>query len=178
MYNEAMKRIEHQPSISRLRARKALAWLTFATRPLSITEMEHALALEGGDPHAYENKITTCDEILSVCAGLATVDKKTMSFEYLERTQSQWLMEDDESNYGAQSRFIPARGAPPAHGSNAASPAMPVTGREQRSRSRLLLANQAETEGRENDWAHTVVARGVNAGMTRTSTDAKNKTHR
>lgn len=105
-YNEAVMRIKCQPPLSRRRARKALSWLTCATRQLSIPELEHALATEGGDSEFDRDNITAYDEILSVCAGLVTVDEESNVIrlvhytvqEYLERTQGHWFPEDDENN--------------------------------------------------------------------------------
>lgn len=105
-YNEAVMRIKCQPPLSRRRARKALSWLTCATRQLSIPELEHALATEGGDSEFDMDNITAYDEILSVCAGLVTVDEESNVIrlvhytvqEYLERTQGHWFPEDDENN--------------------------------------------------------------------------------
>ncbi|KAJ5727661.1 hypothetical protein N7493_005481 [Penicillium malachiteum] len=107
-YNQAVMRIKCQPPLSRRRARKALSWLTCAKRQLSIPELEHALATEGGDREFDVDNITAYDEILSVCAGLVTVDEESNVIrlvhytvqEYLERTQGHWFpdSEDDENN--------------------------------------------------------------------------------
>ncbi|KAJ5635483.1 uncharacterized protein N7484_008796 [Penicillium longicatenatum] len=61
---------------------------------------------ERGDPKFDSDNITAYDEILSVCAGLVTVDEESNVIRlvhctvqgYLERTQGYWFPEDDDNN--------------------------------------------------------------------------------
>ena len=45
-YNEAIKRIDGQLAEDRSLARRALSWITYAKRPLTMKELCHALAIE------------------------------------------------------------------------------------------------------------------------------------
>lgn len=76
-YKEAMERInEQKPGFRRL-ANKVLSWITCAKRPLTTSELQHALAVEVGDTKLDEDNIERIERIVSVCAGLVTVDKET-----------------------------------------------------------------------------------------------------
>lgn len=51
-------------------ARKALDWVFFASRPLTMLELQHALAFETGDPTLDEEIIPGEGLLLSICNGL------------------------------------------------------------------------------------------------------------
>ena len=75
-YDEAMERVEQQDTRRKQLAKRVLSWITYASRPLSVKELQHALAVlpntTGLDPEAIIDK-----EILtSVCAGLVVIDEK------------------------------------------------------------------------------------------------------
>jgi hypothetical protein len=75
-YDDAMTRIERQDESRRQLAKRVLCWISCAFRPLSVEELQHALAVElettSIDPEAIFDK-----EILtSVCAGLVIIEKE------------------------------------------------------------------------------------------------------
>ncbi len=99
-YDEAMERIDRQLPDLRSLAKRVLAWITCARRPLVLREFRHALAVE------FEEDSEDLDEenmlepgiMISVCAGLVTVDDETnirlvhyTTQEYFERTQDRWF---------------------------------------------------------------------------------------
>ncbi|KAK4998542.1 hypothetical protein LTR66_002248 [Elasticomyces elasticus] len=98
-YKEAMERIVGQPQGERDLAKTVLAWISLAKRPLKAVELQHAIAIEPGEPALDTENLTDIEEILSVCAGLVTEDKQSnvirlvhyTTQEYLERTHSTWL---------------------------------------------------------------------------------------
>ena len=98
-YDIAMERILSQGGPSRECAEKVLSWITCARRPLTTTELQHALAVEVGESRLDEENITEIEDMVSVCAGLVTVDEESgiirlvhyTTQEYLERTQSCWF---------------------------------------------------------------------------------------
>lgn len=76
-YDDAMQRIQNQaPDHSRV-ALKALAWVSYALRPLSLKELQHALAVEPGDRKLDEDLIMDGQSITQLCSGLAIVDQRT-----------------------------------------------------------------------------------------------------
>lgn len=98
-YKDAMDRIEGQLVDEVELAKKILAWITCATRPLSTTELEHALAVEPDELELDTENICPVENMISVCAGLVTVDEESTIIrlvhyttqEYFELTQSNWF---------------------------------------------------------------------------------------
>ncbi|KAH7231610.1 nucleoside phosphorylase domain-containing protein [Fusarium redolens] len=76
-YTQAMGRInDHKPGLQNL-AKKVLSWITWAKRPLTTSELQHALAVEAGKSELDEDNIPQIEDLVSVCAGLVTVDKES-----------------------------------------------------------------------------------------------------
>ncbi|KAK3941050.1 hypothetical protein QBC46DRAFT_363710 [Diplogelasinospora grovesii] len=98
-YKDAMERINGQkPSFRRL-AKKVLSWITCAKRPLITSELQHTLAVEVGDTELAEDNFERIERMVSVCAGLITVDEESgiiwlvhyTTQEYFEQTQKKWF---------------------------------------------------------------------------------------
>jgi ankyrin repeat protein len=98
-YKEAMERIEGQVADSRELAKQILLWITCAKRRLTTLELRHALAVEISTSELDEENLPEIEDIVSVCAGLVTVDEKSniirlvhyTTQEYFERTQISWF---------------------------------------------------------------------------------------
>jgi hypothetical protein len=98
-YNDAMKRIEGQLAGEKKLAKQVLSWITCAKRPLTTSEVEHALAVELGELQFDEENLSPIEDMVSVCAGLVTVDEESTIIrlvhyttqEYFERTQKNWF---------------------------------------------------------------------------------------
>lgn len=101
-YRETMERIksqsEHQTKIARL----VLAWIVWATRPLSPLELQHALAAAFEEDSFEEDNLLRIEDIISLCAGMVTVDEqsdivrlehKTM-YEFLENNWNEFFFLD------------------------------------------------------------------------------------
>ncbi|KAJ7465134.1 ankyrin repeat-containing domain protein [Mycena latifolia] len=73
LYDSTMLRIESQTTDDRNLALKALAWISYAIRPLSVTELQQALAVSPEDTELDCDNITDVDVIVSVCAGLIEI---------------------------------------------------------------------------------------------------------
>ncbi|OAL55039.1 hypothetical protein IQ07DRAFT_531702, partial [Pyrenochaeta sp. DS3sAY3a] len=84
-YTEAKERMERQTKDSLLLAKQTLSWITLAERPMTSTELQHALAVEQGIPFDAEN-IIEIEDILSVCAGLVVLDPATQILRFLHFT--------------------------------------------------------------------------------------------
>lgn len=76
-YDDAMERIENQEPDHRRIAFKAMAWVCYAFRTLSLKELQHALAVEPGDTMLDEDLVVDGQSIKSLCAGLIVVDQRT-----------------------------------------------------------------------------------------------------
>jgi hypothetical protein len=98
-YTEAMERINGQKAGFRQLAEKVLSWIICAKRPLTITELQEAIAVEDGDSELDKDNLPEVDDMVSVCCGLVTVDEESniirlvhyTTQEYFERTQNQWF---------------------------------------------------------------------------------------
>jgi hypothetical protein len=98
-YNDTMERINRQKPGFRRIAEKALSWITCAKRPLTIFELQHALAVVAGDSKLDEDNLERIERIVSVCAGLVTVDEESeiirlvhyTTQEYFDRTRERWF---------------------------------------------------------------------------------------
>jgi ankyrin repeat protein len=98
-YKEAMERIEAQkPSLMTL-AKQTLSLITCARSPLEILALCHALAVEPGDSDIDSENILDREDIVSVCAGLVTIDEQSnivrlvhyTTQQYFERTRTIWF---------------------------------------------------------------------------------------
>lgn len=102
-YLAAMERIEIQYPDERVLAKDVLAWLTFAKRPLRVEELRAAVVVQETDSHLDEESLIDIDYMVSVCAGLVTVDERSQTVslihyttqEYLERTRANWRPDAD-----------------------------------------------------------------------------------
>lgn len=104
-YSDAMERIEGQVSDQAELAKQVLSWIVCAKTPLTTAELRYALAVEVGEQELDTENLSEIEDLVSVCAGLVTVDEGsdiirlvhyTMQ-EYFQRTQHQWFpnAEDD-----------------------------------------------------------------------------------
>jgi ankyrin repeat protein len=104
-YKDAMGRIKGQVKDQEELAKQVLSWITCAKRPLTTLELQHALAVEVGETELDEDNLPQVEDMVSVCAGLITVDKESKIIrlvhyttqEYFKRTQKDWFpnIEDD-----------------------------------------------------------------------------------
>lgn len=100
-YNDAMERIKGQLKDEEKLAKRVLSWITFARRPLTTFELEHALAVELGESQFDEENLSPIEDMVSVCAGLVIVDEESAiirlvhytAHEYFERTQKSWFLD-------------------------------------------------------------------------------------
>ncbi|KAL9105147.1 MAG: hypothetical protein Q9187_008807 [Circinaria calcarea] len=76
-YQEAMKRIYDQSRDDRELANEVLSWITFALRPLSMSELQNALAIEPEKSELDTDAVPDEEILLSVCAGLVVVDQES-----------------------------------------------------------------------------------------------------
>ena len=97
-YDDALHRINCQLHGNQMLARSVLSWVTYAQRPLSTEELCHALAVEPGESEVDLDNIPDIEDIVSVCAGLVTVDDASniirfvhyTTQEYFERIRESW----------------------------------------------------------------------------------------
>lgn len=76
-YVQAMERIESHGGGSRKLAKTVLSWLVHAKRLLSTAELQHAVAVQSGQPELNKKFIPTTEIIGSLCSGLVTIDTQS-----------------------------------------------------------------------------------------------------
>ncbi|KAI9774450.1 MAG: hypothetical protein M1839_001733 [Geoglossum umbratile] len=104
-YKDAMERIKGQLIEQVELAKQVLSWIVCARRPLATLELRHGLAIRPSDSELDEQNLSDIVDIVSVCAGLVTVDEDSgitrlvhyTTQDYFERTQKKWFpdAEDD-----------------------------------------------------------------------------------
>ncbi|KAH7418500.1 hypothetical protein BKA64DRAFT_590520, partial [Cadophora sp. MPI-SDFR-AT-0126] len=98
-YKDAMERINGQVEEQEELAKEVLSWIICAKRPLSTIELQHALGVEVDESELDEANIPDIDDMVSVCAGLVTIDEDCgiirlvhyTTQEYFDRTRKQWF---------------------------------------------------------------------------------------
>ncbi|KAK6525843.1 hypothetical protein TWF281_010887 [Arthrobotrys megalospora] len=98
-YEDAMARIEGQNKDLKDLAHKVLWWIIRAKRPITTSELRHALGVEIGQPKFDEDNCPEETEMASVCAGLVTIDQESQIIrlvhyttqEYFDRTWQGWF---------------------------------------------------------------------------------------
>ena len=100
-YDEAMERIESQGSECKQLAIRILYWIFYALRPLTVQELQHALAVEPETSELDEGDIPDKELLTSLCAGLVVTDRRSNIIRlahytaqvYFERTGVDWFPE-------------------------------------------------------------------------------------
>ncbi|EHK18518.1 uncharacterized protein TRIVIDRAFT_225823 [Trichoderma virens Gv29-8] len=101
VYNETMLRIISQYKEQAQLAKSVLSWVTFAKRPLTVVELRHALGVEHGESTFDEQNMPDIELMVSVCAGLVTIDNDSniirlvhyTAQEYFQQAHDTWLQE-------------------------------------------------------------------------------------
>lgn len=106
MYDISMQRIKRQLPEQAALAHRVLSFVTVARRPLTISELQHALAIQVGDTEINNDKLPHVNDIVRVCAGLVTVGAEEgtgivqpihqTARSYLKQTRKQWRPEAEK----------------------------------------------------------------------------------
>ncbi|KAM0321343.1 hypothetical protein ACHAQA_010172 [Verticillium albo-atrum] len=91
-YNDAIERIKGQLEDEEELAMQVLSWIICAKRPLSTTELQHALGVELGERELYLDNLSPVKHIISVCAGLVTVDEESSIIRLVHYTTQEYFM--------------------------------------------------------------------------------------
>lgn len=90
-YDDALERIKSQLADDARLALRALSWITFAKRQLTIDEICHAFAVEPDDEDLDPDNILDINDIVSVCAGLVVVDEESQIVHLVHYTTQVYL---------------------------------------------------------------------------------------
>jgi ankyrin repeat protein len=94
MYDEALERIFSQNRDDALLAERVLSWISFAERPLSVTEVQHAIAvlnLGEDETQIDEEGLPDEDLLIAVCAGVVTIDGGNSVIRLIHYTAQQYF---------------------------------------------------------------------------------------
>ncbi|KAL7936092.1 ankyrin repeat-containing domain protein [Trichoderma chlorosporum] len=103
IYKQTMERIKGYSEAFRSLAEHVLIWITHAKRPLSIIEIQHALAVREHMTEFDPDYMPDAKDLKSVCAGLVTTDEESgiirlvhyTTQEFFQQTQKKWFPEGD-----------------------------------------------------------------------------------
>jgi hypothetical protein len=73
-YNDTMERIKTQPDGMQADSIILLSFVTHASRALTVSELEHALAIEVDEPFFDTDNISDLREAIDSCSGLVEID--------------------------------------------------------------------------------------------------------
>ncbi|KAE8419716.1 hypothetical protein BDV36DRAFT_130998 [Aspergillus pseudocaelatus] len=98
-YRESMDRVNRQGPMTVKFAKQVLSWTTCAKRPLTTLELRYALTVREVDEPDLDDNLPQIEDIVSVCAGLVTVDEESdiirlvhyTTQEYFNRTKEEWF---------------------------------------------------------------------------------------
>ncbi|KAJ6599932.1 hypothetical protein DFH09DRAFT_890071, partial [Mycena vulgaris] len=90
-YDNAMRRIDDQSTDDREIAHSALTWVVNAKRPLTVTELQVAIAIEPDTQELNEDNMSDIEIILAVCAGLVIVDQQLSVVRLVHYTTQEYL---------------------------------------------------------------------------------------
>jgi len=76
-YDDALERINRQSKKRKYMAYCVLSWISYAFRPLSLIELQYALAIREGMTKMDDNDLDDEEFLISVCAGLVTVSEES-----------------------------------------------------------------------------------------------------
>lgn len=108
-YGEALERLNSQSPEDRSLATRAINWIVSAQRPLTTGELCHALSVVAGERGLDKDDIVDVEDIVSVCAGLVTIDQESdvirlvhhTAHEYFQRRKSSWAASVQEDHLAA-----------------------------------------------------------------------------
>jgi ankyrin repeat domain-containing protein 50 len=98
-YDGAMERIKAQSSDDFGLARKVLYWINYALRPLAIKEIQIALAVRPSDHALDEDGILEEERLLSVCAGLVTIQRESQTIILVHHTAQEYFKRQGNKHF-------------------------------------------------------------------------------
>ena len=91
--DEAMQRIDAQDKDDKQLAKKVLSFISYACRLITVVELQHALAVEPGTSKLDEETLPLEESLISVCAGLVTIDQGSQIIRLVHYSTQEYLSE-------------------------------------------------------------------------------------
>ncbi|GAB1311901.1 hypothetical protein MFIFM68171_02111 [Madurella fahalii] len=96
-YDRVTRRIDSQKKGLQKLARRVLTWVFHARRPLTETELRHALSVQPGTTAIDEQNVQRTENMVSVCMGLVTVDADSGRIRFIHATVREYF-EQQQAN--------------------------------------------------------------------------------
>src|SRR5579859_4802100 len=90
-YKDVMERISKQGKADVDLALKVLSWITYAKVPLEAKALQHAVAIKPGMTTLDDGDLTDEDDLISVCAGIVTIDRESGIVRLVHYTTQKYL---------------------------------------------------------------------------------------
>lgn len=84
-YNDTMKRLKAQYGGMQAESIILLSFVTHASRELTVSELEHALAIEVDEPSFDTDNISDLREVIDSCSGLLEIDPEDQKVTLVHR---------------------------------------------------------------------------------------------
>jgi len=97
-YMQTINRIQRQPKTRANQGMTALYWVALASRPLSVTEISHALAVRidsAGEPFDI-SRVCSTKTLLACCMGLVTIGEGTSTARLVHYSLQKFLQNDND----------------------------------------------------------------------------------
>ncbi|EXJ72482.1 uncharacterized protein A1O5_04987 [Cladophialophora psammophila CBS 110553] len=85
-YSNLLSRVYSQPDRQTQRAKQVFTWISQATRPLSLVELQCALSVEPGDTQLESQALCDVDSLITSCGGIVTVDQESKTVRFVHYT--------------------------------------------------------------------------------------------
>ncbi|KAK4444779.1 hypothetical protein QBC34DRAFT_384994 [Podospora aff. communis PSN243] len=95
-YDKTMDLINRQQEGWRKLARRVLGWVTYAERPMTALELQHALAVESNTSEMDAENLTSVEDMISVTAGLVMMEKETNIIRLVHFSTREYLRNREE----------------------------------------------------------------------------------
>ena len=90
-YKDELQRIRNQSAQRVRRGDQILMWISFAQRPLILSELLCALAIRPGDQKIVEDRLPKEELLLSACCGLVVVDEESQIIRFVHYTMEEYI---------------------------------------------------------------------------------------
>ena len=103
-----MSRINKQNEDEKELAERILSWISYAFRPLNITELRHALAVIPGEDHFDEANMPDEEDLPPVCVGLIFIEEGSKIVRLAHYTAQDYLESIRDQSFVDARRLVAA----------------------------------------------------------------------
>lgn len=90
-YEDLLQRVFAQSERSVKRAKRLISWISCTTRPLTVEEIQTALAIKPDDTYVKDDALPDIDILLSSCAGIVTIDEEAQVLRFVHYTFQEYF---------------------------------------------------------------------------------------